>query len=86
MESKEKWTETEPGDKATDAKLLKIPIDDIPVISVPEQLSSKWVPSLMAGNPVACYQQHKSNTCLFKAASCVLSYYGDSIGAEKLNL
>ena len=40
---------------------------------------------MTAGNPVVCYQQHNSKTCLFNATSCVLSYYGDSIGAEKID-
>eukprot|EP00957_Ditylum_brightwellii_P086021 6544331-Ditylum_brightwellii.AAC.1 len=52
MNNKGNWTETEPGDKATDAKLLKAPIDYIPVISVPENLSLKRVPPLTAGDPV----------------------------------
>eukprot|EP00957_Ditylum_brightwellii_P102865 7838938-Ditylum_brightwellii.AAC.1 len=40
--NKGNWDETEPGDKATTTKLLKTPIDDIPLISVPGNLSSKW--------------------------------------------
>eukprot|EP00957_Ditylum_brightwellii_P196297 14955701-Ditylum_brightwellii.AAC.1 len=83
MDNKGKWIETEPVDKTTDAKLLKTPSADISVISVPDSLSSKWVAPLTAGNPVVCYQQHNSNTCLFNATSCVLPYYGNSIGAEK---
>ena len=38
INNKDNWTETEPGNKATTEKLLKTPIDDISLISVPENL------------------------------------------------
>eukprot|EP00957_Ditylum_brightwellii_P164969 12560577-Ditylum_brightwellii.AAC.1 len=52
MNNKGNLTETEPGNKATTERPLKTLIDDISLISLLENVSSKWVPPLTDGNPV----------------------------------